>query len=118
MDLDIREQEALLTFVRTIMNTFAKWDVITFFHNNPYAAETAKNIARFAGREEQEVASALPQLVDGGLLRAQLAGVHTLYRLTGEVAAQDEVARFLRACEDRDFRARAIQTVIEQGAVS
>ncbi|MBL8130810.1 MAG: hypothetical protein JNL42_03055 [Anaerolineae bacterium] len=110
---DAHEQEAVLAFVRTTMNTFAKWDVMTFFHNNPYASETARNIARFAGREEAEVARALPALVEGGLLRAQVAGYQTIYRLTDRNEARADVARFLHACEDRDFRALAIQTVIE-----
>lgn len=118
MASDRTDTDVVLEFIRSSLNTFAKWDVATYFHNNPFASDSAKNIARFAGRDEAEVAIALPALVADGILQSRPAGVQTIYRLTEDSATRVQVAEFVSACEDRDFRARAIQIVIERTAQS
>lgn len=113
MAQEASDQEQLLEFVRTQVNTFVKWDVVTYFHHNPYAADVARNIARFAGREVAELAAELPALVEQGILEARSSGMDTIYCLTKDSGIRAQVASFVAACEDRDFRTRAIQTVIE-----
>jgi len=41
----------LLTFLKGTVNTFVKWDLVRFFHENPHTTDTAENIARYAGRD-------------------------------------------------------------------
>lgn len=46
-DIDSR----LLDFIRTRVNSFIKWDLVRFFHDNPHTTDTTENIARYTGRE-------------------------------------------------------------------
>jgi hypothetical protein len=41
----------LLEFLKTKVNSFVKWDLVRFFHENPNTTDTAENIARYAGRD-------------------------------------------------------------------
>lgn len=103
----------LIEYVRTTLNSFPKWDVVTFFHNNPFAGVSAENIAQGAGRDMQDVQNALPALVENGILAERVAGTQTIYQFTSDPAVREQVATFVAACEDRDFRTLAIQSVIE-----
>ena len=38
----------LLDFVKTKVNSFVKWDLVRFFHENPHTADTVDNIAKYA----------------------------------------------------------------------
>jgi predicted transcriptional regulator len=105
----------LLDFVREKVDTFVKWDLVRFFHDNPFAADSAENIARFAGREARTVEQDLQDLVRNGVVETTLAGNGTtrIYRYVKDQQVRDVVQRFVIACDDRDFRVRAINQVIE-----
>lgn len=108
-DLDTR----LLDFVREKVNTLIKWDLVRFFHNNPHAANTAANIAQFAARDPQTVEQELDQLVESGVLEAAIASNQRIYRFVKDQPTRDLVQAFVNACDDRDFRVRAIKLVVE-----
>ena len=108
-DLDAR----LLAFVREKIDTFVKWDLVRFFHDNPYAADTAANIARFAGRDPLIVEQDLDALVGCGVLEVNPAGDLRIYRYVKDQQTRDLIRSFVSACDDRDFRVRAINQVIE-----
>jgi len=108
-DLDSR----LLDFVREKVNTLIKWDLVRFFHNNPHAANTAANIARFAARDPHTVEQELDQLVGSGVLEATIASSQRIYRYVKDQPTRDLVRAFVNACDDRDFRVRAIKLVVE-----
>ncbi len=105
--------DQLLDFVRNKVDTFVKWDLVRFFHDNPYAADTAENIARFAGRDARSVAKELEELVSSGVLDASTTGSTRVFRYVKDQALRDLVQTFVIACDDRDFRVRAINQVIE-----
>ncbi len=107
-------EPALLEFLRTRINSFVKWDLIRFFHDNPHAMETAENIARFTARDNRSVESALAGLVDTGVLRLKQVASQRIYQLSNDPGVQDLVERFLLACDDRNFRVRAINQVISE----
>jgi len=111
-----REDETrLFDFVREKVDTFVKWDLVRFFHDNPYAADSAENIARFAGRDAHIVENDLQELVRSGVLESNVAGNGTtrLYRYVKDQQVRAMVQSFVIACDDRDFRVRAINQVIE-----
>jgi hypothetical protein len=111
-----REDETrLLDFVREKVDTFVKWDLVRFFHDNPYAADSAENIARFAGRDARTVEKDLQDLVRSGVLESNVAGNGTtrIYRYVKDQQVRADVQRFVIACDDREFRVRAINQVIE-----
>src|SRR5664279_388791 len=108
-DIDAR----LLDFVREKADTFVKWDLLRFFHDNPFAANTAENIARFAARDPHTVEKELQELVKCGVLQVSDAGSAQIYRYVKDQAMRDLVQSFVIACDNRDFRVRAINQVIE-----
>ncbi len=103
----------LLDFVREKADTFIKWDLIRFFHNNPYAANTAENIARVAARDPRAVEQELSDLVASGLLEMSEASSKQVYRYAKDQRVRDLIGSFIAACDDRDFREQAIKLVIE-----
>ena len=102
----------LLDFLQTKVNSFIKWDLIRFFNDNPHAADTAENIARYLGRDSRSVADELAGLVDSELIqRNELRGVE-IYALSSDPDMQAMVSNFVAACSDRKFRVKAIYHVI------
>ena len=108
-----REDVRLLDFVREKVDTFVKWDLVRFFHDNPYAANTAENIARVAARDPRTVEKELEELVVSGILEANTVGSARIYRFVKDQDVRDLVQSFVLACDDREFRVRAINQVIE-----
>ena len=102
----------LLDFLRGKVNTFLKWDLVRFFHDNPHTADTAENIARYVGRDLLAVANELGELAKDGLLKTQSLGDLAIYSLTDAAAARGLIHRFVTAIEDRQFRVKAMYHVI------
>ncbi len=103
----------LLDFIKTKLNTFVKWDLVRFFHDNPFAEDTAENIARYTGREPYEIETELAALVSEGIVQVNAIGQAQVYRMVKDPDTRDRIHQFVIACDDRDFRAKAIQQVIE-----
>lgn len=103
----------LLQFLQTRVNSFIKWDLVRFFHDNPHAADTPENIARYIGRDTRTIADELEGLVQAGVLqrRAVPAGV-SVYALARDEQMRGLVNHFVQACNDRQFRVKAIYHVI------
>ncbi len=103
----------LLEFLKTKVNTFVKWDLVRFFHENPNTTDTAENIARYAGRDVSIIEVELDELVTNGVLRRQrLNETLTVYSLADDPAMRSLVEQFVLACDDRQFRVKAIYHII------
>ena len=102
----------LLRFLQTTVNTFIKWDLIRYFHDNPHAADTAENIGRYISRDAETVAQGLDGLVENGVLRVNDVPEARVYALTSDADMQAKVEQFMQACSDRQFRVKAIYHVI------
>ncbi len=102
----------LLTFLQTKVNSFVKWDLVRFFHNNPHTTDTAENIARYAGRDARTIEAELAQLEQSGVLEREQLGDMIVYTLTRDADTRALIARFVEACSDRAFRVKAIYHVI------
>ncbi len=105
-------EPSLLEFLRKKVNSFVKWDLVRFFHDNPHAADTAENIARYIGRDARTIASELDELAETGVLERSSAAGHAIYSLASDRAMRDLVGGFVRACDDRQFRVKAIYHVM------
>lgn len=102
----------LLEFIQSRVNSFIKWDLVRFFHDNPHAADTADNIARYIGRDARTIETELKGLVRAGVLQQnQVSGVY-VYALTNDRKVRELVGNFVVACNDRQFRVKAIYHVI------
>jgi hypothetical protein len=99
-------------FIQTKVNSFIKWDLVRFFHDNPNTAETADNIAQFVGRDARTVHRELEGLVRSDVLLCESVSGEQIYRLTAELDMQKLIHDFVIACHNRDFRVKAINQVI------
>jgi hypothetical protein len=102
----------LLNFLRHKVNSFIKWDLVRFFHDNPHAADTADNIARYTGRDVRTIEDELAGLAEARVLEQQRVASQTIYMLSADQAMRDLINTFVLACDDRMFRVKAIYHVI------
>jgi hypothetical protein len=102
----------MLDFLHDKVNSFVKWDLVRFFHDNPHAADTADSIARYTGRDVRTIADELIGLVTVGVLEQTELSGQTIYMLTADQAMRNLISEFVRACDDRMFRVKAIYHVI------
>jgi hypothetical protein len=102
----------MLDFLHEKVNSFVKWDLVRFFHDNPHAADTADNIARYTGRDVRSITDDLAGLVAAGVLEQNQLSGQKIYLLTSDQPMRDLISDFVRACDDRLFRVKAIYHVI------
>lgn len=102
----------LLDFVKNKVNSFIKWDLVRFFHENPHTADTVENIAKYAGRNVTAVEPELEELVDSGIMKKTLLGEVPIYALAIDAETRTLVDKFIMACEDRHFRVKAVYHII------
>jgi hypothetical protein len=117
-DLDARLMEdmdpRLFEFLKVGVNSFIKWDLVRFFHENPNTADTAADIARYAGRAPEDIEKELAELVQAGVLNRELVGVITVYSLSTDPTMRDLIDQFVMSCNDRHFRVKVIYHVIHR----
>jgi len=102
----------LLDFLRNQVNSFVKWDLVRLFHENPNTADTPENIARYAGRDPAAIGVELTELVESGVLHRETVGEMTVYSLVTDQEMRDLIQQFVSACDDRQFRVKAIYHII------
>jgi hypothetical protein len=102
----------IMEFLRDKVNTFVRWDLIRFFNDNPHAMDTAENIAHYIGREVRPVEAELTGLVEDKVLKLNQNASVKVFSLTSDPNVRDMVHHFVLACDDRQFRVKAINQVI------
>lgn len=99
-------------FIEKKVNSFIKWDLIRFFHDNPHIQDTAANIAGYVGRDTKTIIRELDGLVVNNVLSVRAHNRIKIYQLTDDVETRSLIHDFVAACFDRDFRVKAIHHVI------
>ena len=99
-------------FLRHRVNSFIKWDLVRFFHDNPHTTDTAENIAKVVGRDPNTVSRELDGLATAEMLIKETVSGQTIYRLTTDTDMRQVIREFVAACHDREFRASAIKHVM------
>jgi hypothetical protein len=102
----------LLAFLHETVDTFVKWDLIRFFHDNPHVMDTAENIARYTGRDVVTVEAELVGLSEKDVLRIKEVSGRYIFQLSADAEIRELINDFLLACDDRQFRVQAINEVI------
>lgn len=102
----------IMEFLRDKVNTFVRWDLIRFFNDNPHAMDTAENIAHYIGRDVRPVETELMGLVEDKVLKLNQTANVKVFALTSDPNTRDMVHHFVLACDDRQFRVKAINQVI------
>lgn len=100
--------ESWKDFLHEQINSFVKWDLVRFFHDNPHTADTADSIARVVGRDNATVKRELDGLVGSGLLQVKQVGGTSIYTITTNSKLRERIRAFITACHDRQFRIQAI----------
>ena len=99
-------------FIETKINSFIKWDLVRFFHDNPHIKDTAENIAGYVGRDTKTIIRELDGLVANRVLTLTEHNRMKIYKLTSDVETRKLIGDFVAACFDRNFRVKAIHHVI------
>lgn len=100
------------SFLRHRVNSFIKWDLVRFFHDNPHTADTAENIAQVVGRDTKTVYRELDGLVQSEVLVMESVEGQSIYRLSTDDEVRQLIREFVAACHNREFRVNAINHVI------
>lgn len=100
-------------FLQKKVNSFIKWDLVRFFHDNPHTADTAENIAQCVGRDVMTVRREMDGLVKSKVLESELIAGQQIYRLAESEDTRQLIEEFVMACHNRDFRVQAINHVIK-----
>ncbi len=108
VDMDPR----LLRFLTEKVNSFVKWDLLRFFHENPHTTDTAQNIARYTGRNAELVRAALAELARAGVLDESQLGDMTVYSLGSDPAMRELVRQLVESAGDRHFRLSVLYHII------
>ena len=104
---------ALLDFVKSKVNSFIKWDLIRFFHENPHTTDSAENIARYTGRHVDAVQPELDGLVESGVMEKRTVDGTSIYAMASDSSMRALIEKFILACEDRHFRVKAVYHIIK-----
>jgi len=110
--VDNEMNAAWRAFLRKTVNSFVKWDLVRFFHDNPHTVDTAENIAVSVGRDPQVLKPELDDLTSKGILERMSVTGATIYRLSSDETTRDLIHRFVAASHNREFRLKAIHQVI------
>lgn len=102
----------LQSFLRDTVDTFVKWDLIRFFHDNPHVMDTVENIARYTGRDPRSIEAEMIGLAEKNVLRMTEISGHKIFQLSTDMDIRGLINDFLVACDDREFRVQAINQVI------
>jgi hypothetical protein len=107
-DMDPR----LLDFLQSKIDSFVKWDLVRFFHDNPYTTDTPSNIARYTGRNAETIRKDLAELAESAVLEKDSLGDMTVYSLTRDPEIRELLDEFVAASDDRQFRVKAIYHIV------
>jgi len=103
----------LVALLDQCINTFVKWDLLRFFHAQPETADNAETVAQATGRDLAEVRTTLHEMAECNVLdELVLRSGERMYILTQERTLRTQVNSFILACDDDQFRIKAIYYVI------
>jgi hypothetical protein len=102
----------LFDFLTTYVDSFVKWDLLRFFHENPHTMDTGENIARYAGRTTEDVKTELQDLTRRGLLVETPVENMRVYMLKADPAIRTRLQQFVEATQDREFRRKVIYHMV------
>lgn len=106
-------------FVEEYIDSFISWDLIIFFHENPYTVGSPSSIAMSIGRLGSDIEPYLEKLADKGVLTREYrgqGGSETIYAYKPEPGFEKMVIEFKRALKDRASRLIIVSKVLQKEA--
>src|SRR5260221_4409719 len=99
-DIDPR----FLELIHNKVNSFIKWDIVRFFHDNPHTTDTAEGIARYTGRDELIVEPELDQLAQAGVVGTNALCDMNVFTLNARTGKRKLIYSFLLAFHNPQIR--------------
>lgn len=106
-------------FVEEYIDSFISWDLILFFHENPYTVGSPASIAMSIGRLGSDIEPYLERLADKGVLFREYRasdGSEVIYAYKPEPEFEKMVMEFKRALKDRASRLIIVSKVLQKEA--
>lgn len=106
-------------FVEEYLDSFITWDLLLFFHENPYTVGTPSSIALSIGRLGSDIEPYLEKLVEKGVLTKEERGGEggeALYSYRPSPEFEKTVMEFKRALRDRASRLIIVSKVLQKEA--
>lgn len=104
------------SFIAEYIDSFVKWDLVTYFSFNPDASGTAEDLAAKLGRKTEDIASALEALAQKRLLSETSNGQDKIYKFAPSDELRGKVNMFCEALEDRDRRLQILAKLLHSKA--
>ena len=76
-------------------NTVLKLDILSYYHEHPYAMDTAEGLARWLNRRVEEVTRNLQELVDSGIVLIEGEGTAAVYSYSPEAGISEVVNKVI-----------------------
>lgn len=105
-------------FIEDYVDSFVKWDLVTFFSFNPDANGTAEELAARLGRKTEDIDEALKNLTAKKLLKSEGAGAAAAYEFAPSEELRGQVKCFCEALEDRDKRLEILAKLLRMKATN
>lgn len=109
--LDIKLEK----FIEKHVNSFIKWDLLVFFHENPGAADTATSLANRLGRRPEDVRKALDEFGEGGILTTQADDPNVIYQYQPSPKIQPLIEAFIKSLDSREKRLQILTKLLRLG---
>lgn len=100
----LRLDSELESFIEDRVNTFIKWDLTVFFHNNPGLNETAAGVSSLLGRSKVDIETALSELAQSKLLGKKSIEGKECYYYDPDPKTKEMVDRFVSCLDSREKR--------------
>ena len=102
-------------FVETYLDCFVSWDILAYFHENPFAERTLSEIALEVGRWASAIEPSLGILVERGVLVEEISeGDEPSYRYTAGREFKDLMDQFTAVTRDRTNRLAIVGIVLQK----
>lgn len=105
-------------FIEDYVDSFVKWDLVTFFSFNPDAAGTAEDLAARLGRKTDDIEDALTNLAAKKLLKRAGDGPTATFEFSPSEELRGQVKLFCDALEDRDKRLEILAKLLRMKATN
>lgn len=108
--------DELNNFIEEYVDSFVKWDLVTFFSFNPDITGSAEDLASRLGRKTDEIEEALNNLAEKQLLRFDAKD--KVFAFSPSEELRDRVKAFCDALEDRDKRLEILAKLLRMKATN
>ncbi len=79
------------------VDSFVKWELLRFLHDNPETAATIEDLARYMGRDETELKPATRALVNAGLCRHMESAIGSAFAITDDESLRQMISHLVNA---------------------